>query len=315
MYERIIVPIAGRRPEGEAYGLGYATLIARRTGANVELVHVHRPQWTTDPVESVTPYRFEQLVPWNRAYERAAVTAESVALTEIADRIADRSGVTVATNVLYGPVAATIGDHAAQRGADLIVVGVDRSTESHRAWAGSVPDALVRLATVPVLLVPAWTAAAVEEEEPKLRRILLPLDGSDLSRQILVPVRRLARALEAEVSLVRVVPPATAGARDAARETAGTASAELRAVARELEGHGIATTARVIAHEEPARGILEETTSGDIDLIAMATHGRSGLKRFVLGSCAEAVLRSATAPVLMYRPDAPRAEPGGGGVL
>ena len=109
----------------------------------------------------------------------------------------------------------------------------------------------------------------------------------------LPPARALAAATGASVRLLRVVP-------EDRPDDLAPAERYLAAVARELAGGGVAT-ATAVRRGPPAREIAAEADQEGCDLIVMATHGRSGLGRAILGSVAEEVLREGAVPLLVIR--------------
>jgi nucleotide-binding universal stress UspA family protein len=145
--------------------------------------------------------------------------------------------------------------------------------------------------------------------------MLVPLDGSDLAETILPLVEQVAGPLESEVILVRVVEPvSTAEALVSAGvvSPATLARRELEAkryLARmepRLSKKGLRVRTR-IALGPPAEAILGAVKTSGADLVAMTTHGRSGLGRALFGSVAESVLRASPVPVLLMRtPSRPR---------
>ena len=140
------------------------------------------------------------------------------------------------------------------------------------------------------------------------KRILIPLDGSRLAEGILPFVLQIAGPLDLEVILVRVEQPIApqviegtthftvddipARMKDA-REYLAPVAAELR-----RQGARVTTEAR---YGNPVAEIVAAARQTGADIIAMTTHGRSGVSRLVFGSVAEAVLRRAEIPVLMMR--------------
>jgi nucleotide-binding universal stress UspA family protein len=156
-----------------------------------------------------------------------------------------------------------------------------------------------------------------------IKRILVPLDGSDLAGQVLPQVEDLARRLPAEVWFLRVVElyPAmltveptgaemasaelVLEALDAEEEEAGS---QLASLVSEWQDRGISATWQVI-RGDAAQSIVEFARSNDIDLIAMSTHGRSGLSRLIVGSVAELVVLDSGLPVMVIRPVEKVAEP------
>ena len=151
-----------------------------------------------------------------------------------------------------------------------------------------------------------------------LDKILVPLDGSELAAQILPVVEELAPRLSAEVILLQAVISSAEAMRetlpgtgttpelgiDIARQRveSETSSAEryLRTVRERLEAQGLKVNTAV-CEGPPAAAILEQAKEQNASLIALATHGRSGLARAVMGSVADAVVRNSEAPVLLVR--------------
>jgi nucleotide-binding universal stress UspA family protein len=135
------------------------------------------------------------------------------------------------------------------------------------------------------------------------KRILVPLDGSALAADVLPHVQELARSIGAAVVLLRVAFAHILPGTDPV-ETQVTAVQDAEAYvmerAKALQKAGVRTEGKV-RYGDPVEEILDHVTSDHIDLIAMATHGRTGLTRVVRGSVAEDVLRRAPVPVLSLR--------------
>jgi nucleotide-binding universal stress UspA family protein len=124
------------------------------------------------------------------------------------------------------------------------------------------------------------------------KRIMVPLDGSDLAQSALPHALELSRALEATLLLIYVRDP-RAGSVEAARRY-------LDFVRNEQTATGVAI--EILVRDGPVAAALIETAEKErIDLIVMATHGRSGLQRVVYGSVAEQLLRSSAKPILLVR--------------
>ncbi|OGL58702.1 MAG: hypothetical protein A3J27_15600 [Candidatus Tectomicrobia bacterium RIFCSPLOWO2_12_FULL_69_37] len=142
------------------------------------------------------------------------------------------------------------------------------------------------------------------------KKILVPLDGSPLAEGILPQVGEMARVHGARIHLLRVgfalVFPG-ADPAEAQLETIVEAEGYIEGIRKRLEAEGIPAEASV-RYGFPAEEILTHARRNGVDLIAMATHGRTGPARWVLGSVAEQVLRKAEVPVLLFRP--PRAAQG-----
>jgi nucleotide-binding universal stress UspA family protein len=143
------------------------------------------------------------------------------------------------------------------------------------------------------------------------KKVLVPLDGSQVAEGVLPWVRDLVDCTGAEVTLLRVVtyPPydyllTDPGLVAALRETLeADARAYLHKIAADLTAHGIEVVAEVcLASGAIADTIIDFAAGSGMDLIAMSTHGRTGPARWFLGSVADRVVRGAKCPVLMYRP-------------
>ena len=135
------------------------------------------------------------------------------------------------------------------------------------------------------------------------KRILVPLDGSPLAEGVLPHVQELARSIGAEVVLLRVAFAHIFPGADPI-ETQVTAVQEAEAYVADratiLQDAGVRAEGKV-RYGDPVEEIVDHVTWDHIDLIAMATHGRTGLKRVVLGSVAEQVLRRSPIPMLLLR--------------
>lgn len=141
---------------------------------------------------------------------------------------------------------------------------------------------------------------AAKTEQLAFERIVVPLDGSELSDRIVAQVRRILVRKDAKVTLVRVIP------QDALRDAGGADAVEaatrhLDALVRSLRGEGATVDSEVLVGS-PAERILELATERKASLIAMATHGRSGIARFLRGSVAERMLRASNVPLLLANP-------------
>lgn len=137
-----------------------------------------------------------------------------------------------------------------------------------------------------------------------VKRILLPLDGSETAEAALPVARELARTSGAKLLVVRVTsarfdhePAPVEGQLAPIRE----AEAYLKSIRDRLEGSG-AAVATVLWHGAPAAAIAKAARDYEVDIIVMTTHGRTGREKEMFGSVAEAVLRGVAVPVLVVRP-------------
>ena len=139
------------------------------------------------------------------------------------------------------------------------------------------------------------------------RKLLVPLDGSELSESILPQAVAVAKPAGAEIVLLRVHEPLERGVRETMGEDLAqkldTVNREemqnyLDKIAGDLARQGIESDI-AIAAGRPAEAIIEYAASHAVDLIVMATHGRSGITRWAFGSVADKVLRQSPVPVLL----------------
>lgn len=198
--------------------------------------------------------------------------------------------------VLEGDRSQVIVETAAKEGVDLIVMTSHGRTGLSRWVIGSVAERVLESGPCPVLL---WRDG--QEAASALQSILVTLDGSTLSETALDPALKLARRLGASVTLLRVWPHGAGEARPESEDSYlngvikqhAETTVPLRSATVEAKGAGPAHT---------ALAIIEFAGREAIDLIAMSTHGRSGLQRWVYGSVTEKVLRGTDKALLMVRP-------------
>ena len=142
-------------------------------------------------------------------------------------------------------------------------------------------------------------------------KVLVPLDGSELAECVLPHVKAIARGCSTgDVMLVEVVEPQAIWALEGieavdfvALQKADMAAAKeyLSKVQSQLTSEGLNVSSEVL-EGKAAESIIEFAEQNAVDLIAIATHGRSGISRWVFGSVADKLLRSSHVPVLMIRP-------------
>jgi nucleotide-binding universal stress UspA family protein len=132
-------------------------------------------------------------------------------------------------------------------------------------------------------------------------RILVPLDGSDLAKQIVPRVLSMAAAHGSEVILLHVLPESGVLPKTAAKERQ-EAEEHLMEVEQQLLDSGVKVRHTIRHGADAAAEIVDYASVNNVDLIAMSTHGRTGVGRWVFGSVADRVLRGTTKPVLLVRP-------------
>jgi nucleotide-binding universal stress UspA family protein len=303
MYHTILVPLDGSAFAEQA--LPFAANIARRSSATLELVQVHGLYALKDSACSWLPY--------DPAEDAALKEQERAYLDAIAKRLETPSVVKVQSAVVTGMAVDGILERAHAKGAVLIVMTTHGRGPLSRAFLGSVADELIRRTPIPVLLIRPQEGALDLAREPVVRRILIPVDCSAASEQILGPAVELGRLTGASFTLLHVVQPVRTPAsipsahvmneqaRSLPERRFEGARAYLESLADSLRTQSLTVQTRIVAGW-PAAEIIREAQSQAYDLIALATHGRGGAKRLLLGSVADKAIRGCSIPTLVYRP-------------
>ncbi len=289
MFRTILVPLDGSPFAEQA--LPWALSIARRSGASLDLVRGHVLYALREPAAAWGPY--------DPVMDAECKQQEQMYLDGTARWLASMMPVPMSTAVVGGPATEGILERIRDRKADLVVMNTHARGPLGRFFQGSMADQVVRQSAVPVLVVHAGTPAPGPIPEPVVARVLIALDGSALAEQVLAPATELARLLEARCVLVRVI-ESGAGSQSPAGSEEADALANLNRVADRLRERGPAVEVHILSARSAAEGILGQARSGDV--IALTTHGSSGLRRLVAGSVADKVIRESHCPVLVYRP-------------
>jgi nucleotide-binding universal stress UspA family protein len=140
------------------------------------------------------------------------------------------------------------------------------------------------------------------------KKILVPLDGSELAKTALGQAEQLAKTFDAEIILFQVVPfmpiygsPELVTPLIVDEKQKEAAEKYLANLAEELKKRGFKTMAMVRTGQQVAVEIIDFAKESGADLIVMCTHGRSGITRWVLGSVALKILTRAETPILLIR--------------
>jgi nucleotide-binding universal stress UspA family protein len=303
MYRRILVPLDGTRFGDHA--LPYAVDIALRTGATLELAHVHHHHEHEPELAGLPQYQYQHIADADHEYDLESMSVERRYLEERAADIELRYPIRVTTRVLAGRTSDAVVQEAQDIVADLVVLASHARGGLDRLRLGHLAHELVCNLNVPALCVrPLSDAAPIVA--PELRRVLVPLDGSEFSEQILDAVAPLIAELGARVTLLHIMSPRpmlSSGVRE--RRTIHTreqAIGYLQDVARRYRENLPDPVLTALEDSQPANVIASLLSVGEYDMVAMATHGRSGLTRLLMGSVAEEVLRHVEKPVLLFRP-------------
>lgn len=292
MIKTILVPLDGSELAEQV--LPYASELAGRASAELLLLTSIQPVGIWDATATA--------INWERE-ERLA--------QEYLDAQKDRleaAGVKVRVKRQHGEAAANILETAEAESVSLIAISTHGRSGLSRWLFGSVADRVVQSSHVPLLMI---RPDARTEPRPIFEKILVPLDGSDVAAGVLPFVEEVAKLFGASLVLYHAVPPISAypGFETVNPQLDGKVLQEMQQQAKELlsraahdiEARGFRVTVAV-SIDLAADGILRAARETGAGLVAIGTHGRSGLGRMVLGSVANAVMRRSTIPCLLVHP-------------
>jgi nucleotide-binding universal stress UspA family protein len=278
----ILVPLDGS-PDGEVILRELPSLLTKET--RIELLHV-LPELHSPPGESpAVDINLEKMA--------------EVYLENVARRIPAHS---VRTSVWRGNAAEEILTASSALHAELIAMTTHARKGLDHLLMGGVAESVVRHSPIPVFLV----RPGMHRTPRPIRKILVPIDGSDSSRQILDSVRELAGAGAAEIVLLHVVVPVVITDPVTGFTPIGVPNpvpdpiAVVREDAARLVHEGCRARAE-IAQGGAVDQILGYARALDADLIALSASARGGLSRFFLGSVADDVVRLSDCPSLLHR--------------
>jgi len=296
MYHRILVPLD--TSELAEVALPYAEQMAGRLGSEITLMSV-----------SHSAGEKEQRVFRSYIQETVAVTKER------ANRYLEKptgQDVKVESAILVGNPAEEIVDYAERENIDVIVMATHGRSGIGRWALGSVADKVLRATERPVVLIRAKGARSDMLKKGVFKRALVPLDGSKESEAVIPYIEELASMLGAEVTLLQVLavvyhvyisgdaPAQVPYTEEEMKPLKASAESYLEKAGSGLRGKGVTPKCQVrvgaAGHE-----IIRLADEIGADIVAMSTHGRSGVGRLVFGSVAEKVVRTGNTPVLLVR--------------
>lgn len=308
MIRSILVPLDGST-FGE-HALPLAMTMARKLDASLHLMHVH----------SLLDATYAELQVFDNTLDQELRDKEREYLHNIQKQVQDRLSVPVTIRNVEGDVAAAIREQADSLRANWVVMTTHARGPFGRFWLGSTTDELARSIPVPLILVHPEETPPDLAKESRVEHLLIPLDGNPLAEQILEPTLTLAKAMQSDLTLLRVVTPVypiTLPAEPAIFGSVATdimsrvekmhaelkkeAGAYLDNVANRLRTEGFKVETKVTVEEQPGVAILDNAKP-PIDMIAIETHGRGGLSRLLLGSVADKVIRGSHLPILIHKP-------------
>jgi nucleotide-binding universal stress UspA family protein len=288
-YRRVLVPLDGSELAERA--IPYAKTIAKTEGSEVILF-------------TVSVAFVEQLDRPMKAY------------LELNAKELQSQSIKASTAITYGNVADEIIKFADNNKIDLIIL----STHGHsgiKRWAlGSVALKVLHGTCIPVLLIKSRAHKIADVE---FKKILVPLDGSSFSEASIPYVKELAKGTGSEIILLWVSePPVLPADRSPAikpsweeyrdilmTEVQRQAEKYLEEIKANLVKSGIKVRSQAILGKS-VKSILQVAQKEDINLIAMTTHGRTGVSRWVYGSVASRIVEESPQPVMLIRPSIPK---------
>ena len=299
MYKRIMIALDGSS-QAEIV-LPYAEALSIKFGAELILANVSEPEFAE----------------MTRAYRSYLEHVKEKVQRQLNAGGADKEA-QVSIEVLTGKPATEILQYADENNVGLIAMasrGGSYGGPDEAAWLlGNIASKVVQAATKPILLIRAPASSTALRQKRLFKKILVPLDGSKAGEAAIPHVEALTRPFDAQVILFHVLelapvpvlvapgiqlpyPPVTPE-QEARRAISGITYIE--GVEKALTEKGINCSSET-SSGSPAVEVLKYAEASAIDLIAMSTHGRSGIGRWVFGSVTEKLLQTGSTPVLTVR--------------
>jgi nucleotide-binding universal stress UspA family protein len=298
MYSKILIPLDGSKTAEKV--LPFARYLAGRLKIPVELLGV------IDIAEMASHMTAEKARYLDTMVEDG-VRASMAYLRKTATTF---RGVEVTCSVEKGRAEEAIIEKGEKEVDALIAMATHGRSGLNRFLLGSVAEKVLRGSTSPLLLVRA-TEGGKAEGETGIDSVIVPLDGSELAERVIGPVAEMAKALDLAVVLFRAyyIPYNTYAGDDAYMVNNDNLIAGLRDEANEylekkvaeIKKLGVAKVSAATKEGFAGDEIIAMGAKSADNLIAMGSHGRSGVRRFVLGSVTETVVRHSNEPVLVMR--------------
>jgi nucleotide-binding universal stress UspA family protein len=303
-FQHMLVPVDGSRLSEEAIPTAIAFAQKAGDAGKITLLRIKQIDLAFYPPEGTY------------AIPKGVYPEVEEYLRKLATKIKSQ-GVQVETFGSYGDPATAIVEVAEEHKCDVIVMVTHGRKGGSRLLHGSVADRVLQGASVPVMLLKHGERPASTFSPESHLRLLVPLDGSELAEAVLPMAAQLALQLGASVTLLRSLDLPDLTVANNGRAAAGIdaikviipterqhALAYLEKMQRQLESQGIPTATLMTeggAAEDIALQASEMEKAGEVVFIVMATHGRTGLGRWLYGSVAGALLHLATTPLLIVR--------------
>ena len=307
MYSRILAPLDGSAMSEQV--LPFTRTFATSLSLPVTLLYAVEPEVITIARTLNPSLHVEEMVEHRIQHARSYIDPIAEGLK--------RAGIRADVEIPQGEPANAIVEEAARDAGTLIAMSSHGRSGLARWWMGSVTDKVLHLTENPLLVIRSVSQPQGPPEN-ELKRILVPVDGSELAEEILPHVVFLASTMGLAVNLVMATPSRdeyygsqSIGPNQLARATAtyeeyisavdGNSEAYLNSLVDRVKQQGVASVEAQVLHGPAADCIADFATEVSDNFVAMTTHGRSGVGRLVLGSVAERVVRQSGDPVLLVR--------------
>jgi nucleotide-binding universal stress UspA family protein len=277
---RIMVPLDGSELAERALAPAATALHHTPPPRELILTRIIRDTLTTtDLAQNDMPFSIEEA--GETYFEYLHTIAQQTNLADL----------TISEKIGTGDPARVICAQAQEAQADFLMLTTHGRSGVAHALLGSVAEAVARHATVPTLIVRPIGATF---PNPEHVTCIVALDGSSASEAAITPAVRLVRLFNGSLHLVRVLPdPQT-------KEQSQQAETRLTALCRRVGQQGVRVTHQLV-WGEPVAQIVALSQQRPTDLVALATHGRTGIDRLLQGSVAFDILRHLATPALIVR--------------
>lgn len=308
MYKRVLVPMDGSDLANRV--TPYVRLLAKGLNSPIHLLRVIEPV-PSDLQALAHGLSADQIAATRRGHAQDDLESAATFLRQ--------DGLKVSITVQEGDPASHIVREGDEVPDTLIAMSTHGRAGLTRLVLGSVTERVLHATTSPMFIVrgqePNDMPSAV-----RLHRVIVPLDGSTLAEQVLTHVIPLVKALDLEVVLTRVTPSAeeyeqymgatpigggatiyTGPYEEFSKEADAQALDYLHGIKDMLWEHGVLKVEERLLPGRASRALVDLARETPDDLLAMTTHGRSGIGRWLLGSVTAHVVRHSDDPVLVIR--------------
>uniref|UniRef100_A0A7C4ET55 Universal stress protein n=1 Tax=Desulfomonile tiedjei TaxID=2358 RepID=A0A7C4ET55_9BACT len=282
MFDRLLVAVDGS--EASFHALRESLRLAQGGAASVKVISAIPPYEGELRLVGVRNLAATMRGPYEEALARSEEMGRNV-------------GVRVTTLLAQGEAHEVIPEAAQAEGCDVIIVGVRGFNPVESVLQSSVTARIIGASQTNVLVVPLHSSIG-------LTRLLVAVDGSELGKSALEAALGIRESYGSHISVLSVadVPPDLYGVdAKAARELIEKARIVLQESAATATARGEDEFKLALREGDPAKVINDFARSEKIDLILIGSHGRTGIKKFLLGSVTERVISHAPCPVLVTR--------------